>query len=81
MTFSTELNHIFSLDEVAMTEDLHAWFQGLGYKEGFGPDKVPYTKIRKRMIDTCTITSVVSQEEIKDTFCEEEVFKYFFLLA
>lgn len=29
-----------SSKEVNMKEDLHAWYQGLEYEEGFGPGKI-----------------------------------------
>lgn len=36
-----------SPEEVKMKEDLCAWYQGLGYKEGFGPGEVPIPDDRR----------------------------------
>ena len=54
--YKTNLGHI-SFDEEMMKEDLHSWFQGLGYVEGFGPSEVLSSDIRKKQIYTYVIVS------------------------
>lgn len=54
----------------------------LGYKEDFGPYKVPSTKVRKLWIDTHAILSIIILEERKNIFGERGVpvlfFSFFF---
>lgn len=44
-------------EKVKLKEDLHAWYQGLGYDEGFGPSEVLSIHQKKRCIDTHAIFS------------------------
>lgn len=46
-----------------MNEDLHSWFQGLNYEEGFMPDKVPPYEMKKKQIETYAILSQPRCEE------------------
>lgn len=61
-----------------MKEDLHAWFQGIGYERGFGLGEVPSTEVRKRLIDTYTIVGAINWEKIKNILGEDGVLDFFF---
>lgn len=60
-----------------VNDEMHFWFQGIGYKEGFGPGKVRSTKVRKRLIDIDYILSAVNLEERRKIFSERKVFMVF----
>lgn len=64
-----------------MNEEMQPYFQGLGYKDRFGPYEVPSNKVRKRLIDTGDILSAIGQEERRKTFCERRVCVLVFLHA
>lgn len=42
-----------------MIEEIRSWFHGLGYEEGFDPNEVPPTEVRKMWTDTYAIVSAV----------------------
>lgn len=50
-----------------MKEDLHSWFYGLDYEEGFGLDKVSYFETKKKRIHYA-ILSAVSRDDRKYIF-------------
>lgn len=64
---------LLSPQKVAMKEDMHSWFQGFGYEEGFGPNKVHYFEIRRKQIHTYAILSVNSQKERINNFGENMI--------
>lgn len=51
-----------------MKEDMHSWFQELGYEESFGPGEIPSTEAHKKRIHTYAIVSAVNQNERKGIF-------------
>lgn len=71
-SYCTKLDFL-SLDEVAMKEEIHSWFDILSYEESFSPEEVPHTEARKRQIDTYAIVSTITQEESKTIFGESKV--------
>lgn len=44
--------NFLSPKEVEMKEDIHAWYQGLEYEEGFIPSEVLSFQQKKRLIDS-----------------------------
>lgn len=56
-----------------MMDEMHYWFQGLGYKDKFGLGEVPPAKVRKRKIEIHTILSEDTLEEMREIFVENRV--------
>lgn len=51
-------------------EDLYAWYQGVGYEEGFGPNEVFSFQQKRSRIDTYTIISAFEHSERQKLFGE-----------
>lgn len=60
-----------------MKDEMHYWFQGLGYEEGFSLGEILFTKVRERHIDIHVILSVVNLRERMVIFSEIRVFTFF----
>ena len=62
---------------MTIKDEMHSWFQGLGYEEGFSLGEVPSTKVRKRHIHIYVILSVVNLRERMMIFSEIGGFTFF----
>lgn len=60
---------------------MHSWFHDIKYEERFGTREVPSIKMRKMLIDTYDIVSVVIRGEKKEIFGEDEVLLLFLTCA
>lgn len=61
-----------------MKEEMQSQFQGLSYEDEFDPGEVPYTDVRKRIIDTNVILSEISLEKRRNIFGESGIFTHFY---
>lgn len=64
-----------------MEENMHSWFHDIKYEERFGTREVSSIKMRKMLIDTYDIVSVVNRGEKKEIFGEDEVLLLFLTCA
>lgn len=77
-SYCTKLE-LISLGDATTKEDLHSWFHGVDYEEGFGPYEMPHTEVNKILIYNYAIVSAINREERKGIFGEDGALEFFFV--